>query len=57
MTNDHDHNEPQLKVRDLMAPSPVTIQAESSLAQVAETLAEYDVSGLPVVDRAGRSSA
>ena len=53
MTNDHDHHEPQLKVRDLMAPSPVTIQAESSLAQVAETLAEYDVSGLPVVDRGG----
>ena len=53
MTNDHDHHEPQLKVRELMAPSPVTIQAESSLAQVAETLAEYDVSGLPVVDRGG----
>ena len=53
MTNDHDHHEPQLKVRDLMAPSPVTIQAESSLAQIAETLAEYDVSGLPVVDRGG----
>lgn len=41
MTNDHDHHEPQLKVRDLMAPSPVTIQALSSLAQVTETLAEY----------------
>ena len=53
MTNDHDHHEPQLKVRDFMARSPVTIQAESSLAQVAETLAEYDVSGLPVVDRGG----
>ena len=36
-----------------MAPSPVTIQAESSLAQVTETIAEYDVSGLPVVDRGG----
>ena len=53
MTNDHDHHEPQLKVRDLMARSPVTIQAESSLAQVTETLAEYDVSGLPVVDGGG----
>ena len=53
MANDHDHQVPQLKVRDLMAPSPVTIQAESSLAQVNETLAEYDVSGLPVVDRGG----
>ena len=53
MANDLVRHEPQLKVRDLMAPSPVTIQAESSLAQVAETLAEYDVSGLPVVDRGG----
>ena len=53
MANDLDHEVPQLKVRDLMAPSPVTIQAESSLAQVTETLAEYDVSGLPVVDRGG----
>lgn len=43
MANDLDHEVPQLKVRELMAPSPVTIQAESSLAQVAETLAEYDV--------------
>jgi predicted transcriptional regulator len=32
---------------------PSAIQAESSLAQVAATLAEYDVSGLPVVDRGG----
>jgi len=53
MANDLDHEVPQLKVRELMAPSPVTIQAESSLAQVTETLAEYDVSGLPVVDRGG----
>ena len=53
MANDLDHEVPELKVRELMAPSPVTIQAESSLAQVAETLAEYDVSGLPVVDRGG----
>lgn len=32
---------------------PSAIQAESSLANVAETLAEFDVSGLPVVDRGG----
>ena len=51
MANDLDHEVPQLKVRELMAPSPVTIQGESSLAQVAKTLAEYDVRGLPVVDR------
>lgn len=53
MANDLDREVPQLKVRELMAPSPVTIQGESSLAQVAKTLAEYDVSGLPVVDRGG----
>ncbi len=53
MLNDHDHDGPQLKVRELMAPNPVAIQAESSLADVAETLAEFDVSGLPVVDRSG----
>ncbi len=53
MLNDHDHDRPQLKVRQLMAPNPVAIQAESSLADVAETLAEFDVSGLPVVDRSG----
>jgi CBS domain-containing protein len=53
MANDLDHHEPNLKVRDLMAPNPVSIQAESPFAQVAETLAEYDVSGLPVVDRGG----
>ena len=53
MANDLDREVPQLKVRELMAPSPVTIQGESSLAQVAKTLAEYDVRGLPVVDRGG----
>ena len=44
---------PQLKVRELMASNAVTIQAESSLSGVAATLAEYDISGLPVVDRSG----
>ena len=53
MTNDLDEDGPKLKVRDLMAPHPVTIPAECSLAQVAETLAEYDISGLPVVDLGG----
>ncbi len=49
----NDHHGPQLTVGELMAPNPVAIQAESSLADVAETLAEFDVSGLPVVDRGG----
>ncbi len=53
MVNDHDHDGPQLKVRELMAPNPVAIQAESSHARVVETLAEYDDSGLTVVDRRG----
>jgi CBS domain-containing protein len=53
MSNDLDQYESGLKVRDLMAPDPVAIRAESSLAQAAESLAGYEVSGLPVVDEAG----
>jgi CBS domain-containing protein len=53
MMNDQSLGWPQLKVRELMAPKAVTIQAESSLSEVAATLAEYDISGLPVVDRGG----
>ncbi len=53
MANDQNLQWSQLKVREFMAPNAVTIQAESSLADVAETLAEFDVSGLPVVDRSG----
>lgn len=53
MTSDLDQYGPQLNVRDLMAPDPVTVRADSSLAQVAETLAEHDLSGMPVVDRDG----
>lgn len=53
MTSDLDQYGPQLNVRDLMAPDPVTVRADSSLTQVAETLAEHDLSGMPVVDRDG----
>jgi CBS domain-containing protein len=53
MANDQNLRWPQLKVREFMAPNAVTIEAESSLSQVAATLAEYDISGLPVVDRGG----
>jgi CBS domain-containing protein len=53
MSNDLDQYEAGLKVRDLMAPDPVAIHAESSLAEAAESLAAYELSGLPVVDRAG----
>ena len=53
MMNNQSPGWPQLKVRELMASNAVTIQAESSLSGVAATLAEYDISGLPVVDRSG----
>jgi CBS domain-containing protein len=53
MANDQNLRWSRLKVREFMAPHAVTIQAEASLSQVAQTLAEYDVSGLPVVDRGG----
>ena len=53
MKNDQSLGWPQVKVRELMARNAVTIQAESSLSEVAATLAEYDISGLPVVDRGG----
>jgi CBS domain-containing protein len=53
MMNDQSLGWPQLKVREFMAPNAVPIRAESSLSEVAATLAEYDISGLPVVDRGG----
>ncbi|MBK5288507.1 MAG: CBS domain-containing protein [Acidimicrobiia bacterium] len=53
MTSDLDQSGLQLSVSSLMARDPVTIQADSSLSQVAETLADHDVSGMPVVDRGG----
>ncbi len=53
MTSDQDQYGSPLNVGSLMAPDPVTVLADSSLAEVAETLAEHDLSGLPVVDRDG----
>lgn len=53
MTSEHDRYGSPLNVRSLMAPDPVTVRADSSLAQVAATLAEYDLSGMPVVDQDG----
>ncbi len=41
MANDQNLRWPRLKVREFMAPNAVAIQVESSLADVAETLAEY----------------
>ena len=36
-----------------MAPHPIAVRADPSLTQVAETLAEHGISGLPVVNRDG----
>ena len=53
MMSEHDQYGSPLNVSSLMASDPVTVRADSSLAQVAETLAQYDLSGMPVVDRGG----
>ena len=53
MVNDDTLRWPECKVGEFMAPNAVTIQADASLSLVAETLADYGVSGLPVVDRRG----
>ena len=54
MMTDQEQHRPQRKVGDLIAPSPVVVQAEIPLADVAATLDHFDVSGVPVVDRGGR---
>ena len=53
MVNDDTLRWPECTVREFMAPNAVTVLAEASLSLVAETLADYGVSGLPVVDRRG----
>ena len=53
MTSEHDQYKSPLNVSSLMALDPVTVRTDSSLAHVAETLAEYDLSGMPVVDEDG----
>lgn len=53
MTSEDDQYGSPLNVSSLMALDPVTVRADSKLAQVAERLAEYDLSGMPVVDRDG----
>jgi CBS domain-containing protein len=44
---------PMLKVRDVMALSPVTVQPATPLKDVAELLVDNRISGVPVVDDAG----
>ena len=41
-------------VRDLMSPDPVTVLDDASLADAADLLCGYDISGLAVVDIDGR---
>jgi CBS domain-containing protein len=41
-------------VADIMTPSPIVVQPETSLAEAVKTLAERRISGLPVVDPAGK---
>jgi CBS domain-containing protein len=43
-----------MNVRDVMTPSVISVRAETPLKEVARTLAEHGISGVPVVDDAGR---
>jgi len=42
-----------MQVRDVMTPSVISINAESTVLQAARTMLENHISGLPVVDREG----
>ncbi len=42
-----------LLVKALMTPDPVVIPIDTAAAEIAETLAQADISGAPVVDGAG----
>ena len=44
---------PPLAVEALMTPDPVVIHIDTAATEIAETLAQADVSGAPVVDGAG----
>ena len=41
-------------VADVMTPSPIVVQPETSLAEAVKILAERRISGLPVVDTTGK---
>jgi CBS domain-containing protein len=47
-------DEREVTVGSLMTRDPVCVGADASLVEVAELLEDYGISGLPVVDRAGR---
>lgn len=42
------------RVSEVMARDVITVQADSSMAEAAQLLRDYDVSGAPVVDESGR---
>ena len=44
----------RLKIEEIMTPRPVTISAQATVAEAAEAMLEHKVSGLPVVDEAGK---
>ncbi len=44
----------QLKVEKIMTPDPVTIYEDATIGEAARVMLENRVSGLPVIDRAGK---
>lgn len=44
----------ELKVRDIMQTDVITVAPESTVAELADILAEHKISGVPVVDGHGR---
>lgn len=43
-----------LTVEKIMTPKPMTIQPEATIGEAARTMLEHRISGLPVVDQAGK---
>lgn len=44
----------QLKVEKIMTPDPVTIHEDATIGEAARVMLENRISGLPVVDKAGK---
>ena len=44
----------QLKVEKIMTPDPITIHEEATIGEAARVMLENRISGLPVVDNAGK---
>ena len=43
-----------MKVHDLMTPNPIRIAPETAVAEIARTLIEHRINGVPVTDTGGR---